>query len=94
MHCPHVHKNVQFDEIAQADELSKCVRLLSNIHYKTILLRHVPQLFFNFQYNKTIPRFVAPRQSGIMLTVYISIRVGDLHIKQGRLIENKAARMP
>ncbi len=28
MHCHHVDKIVEFDEFAQADELSFCVRLL------------------------------------------------------------------
>jgi hypothetical protein len=52
MHWHHVHKVVEFDEIAQADELSFCVRLLWNIHYETILPRHLLQPFSIFNTSK------------------------------------------
>ena len=53
MHWHHVHKIVEFDEIAQAhDELSFCVWLLWNTHYETILLRHLPQLISIFNTSK------------------------------------------
>ena len=60
----HVHKTVEFNEITQADELSFCVRLLWNIHYETILLRHVPQLMAIFNTSKRSHASLKPGKAG------------------------------
>ena len=65
MYWHHVHKIVEFDEIAQADELSFCVRLLGNIHYETInLLSHVPQLMAIFNTSKRSHASLHPGKAG------------------------------
>ena len=64
MYWHYVHKIVEFDEIAQADELLFCVRLLWNIHHETILLRHVQQLMAIFNTSKR--SHASSRQSEIM----------------------------
>ena len=60
----YVHKIVEFDEIAQADELSFCVRLLWNTHYETILLRHELQLMAIFNTSKQSHASLHPGKAG------------------------------
>ncbi len=64
MHWHYVHKIVEFGGIAQDDELSFCVRLLWNIHYETILLRHEPQLMAIFNTSKQSHASLHPGKAG------------------------------
>ncbi len=64
MHWHYVHKIVERDEIAQADELSFCVTLLWDVQHETILLRHVPQLMAIFNTSKRSHASLHPGKAG------------------------------
>ncbi len=68
MHWHHVHNIVEFDEIAQATTVLRLMSCLFVLDYFEILTtkQFCSATFSNFQYIKTIPRFVASRQSEIM----------------------------
>ncbi len=65
--CHYVHKIVEFDEIAQADDHELCFVLdYFEIFTKNNFAWAYSATYGNFKYITKIPRFVASRQSGMM----------------------------
>ena len=65
MHWHYVHKIAEFDEIAQADELSFVLDYFEIFTiYETSLLRHVPQLMAIFNTSERSHASLHPGMQG------------------------------